>query len=844
MSEKCNAKYKNLNLIQSFSEQMYPTVQLFQQACMNDEWLRQQVEKLKYLSPPAVRTKLPFSEWIDNVSYGYDIRTNELTGDSEVVFNNSLEKSILIDFKDESLIDKTQTTAHIEKFNDADGIHYQAVVPMDVPSTIVDTSTNHKNGNGSNSYWYVGYDKNKPYVVKPAWVKNPKNANIPSIVRAQTFKCTMDSFDSSIKEGLLESVTLLLQNTGEITHGWSSPLYVQIWPTAQKDVTVKKWNKTLKKSETVYETVNGKKVAKKEKIYVPKTKSGSVLSIDKPLAEAVFNPDETSPGWYSIVFDNPAKVKRNEHYAIVVFSPLSHPTHCPRIGGWGLNCNQVKYSNGDAFLSEDNGRTFVRYGRNDDTLSKEEYKFGKYTPQDFAFECKITHSTTGRDTAGNYYLYLAPILANPITKFSIGGEVYGETNGNSSAENVHLTFEYSRDGRTWNPIRMGEPKYFSSNPTNLLFIRAKMSTSVANDTPNIENLYVHLNTVLPKQMYVRTKFFTPKLTPMLGASLWGRVYAPFELTPDTDNITASVEIIQNRVVKETFQIITVSDLDSYLSVQDSSGNFILTEDEITGVSDSARAKYLNDNPDILKKLKESNSNIYVKPYDDYLLSFDGGVDEEDNQLLGGLTLSNGAAYPIIECTMQSDSTEPVFSLGEWSDYTINYDTDTITIKRSVLDDLPTGGLVFKYNPVFLKGLTLSEVGNRVDETTGLPEEGLILDYFKQKFVVTDENVESRRIQLRACPVNPVREVILNKDTDDERELFENVDFTVDYVTNEIVFNIAEDSTQLSILEVGDTLDVVYTPNIEDTGISIGYWVNRDKTDHECIIKPNYIEYKV
>ena len=55
MAEKCKASYKNLNRIQSFSEQRYATVQLMQQACMNDEWLKQQVERLSYLSPPAVR---------------------------------------------------------------------------------------------------------------------------------------------------------------------------------------------------------------------------------------------------------------------------------------------------------------------------------------------------------------------------------------------------------------------------------------------------------------------------------------------------------------------------------------------------------------------------------------------------------------------------------------------------------------------------------------------------------------------------------------------------------------------------------------------------------------------
>ena len=58
MSKKCKPKYKNLNLIQSFSEQKYATVQLMNQVCSNDEYLRQKVEELNYLTPPSVRKKI------------------------------------------------------------------------------------------------------------------------------------------------------------------------------------------------------------------------------------------------------------------------------------------------------------------------------------------------------------------------------------------------------------------------------------------------------------------------------------------------------------------------------------------------------------------------------------------------------------------------------------------------------------------------------------------------------------------------------------------------------------------------------------------------------------------
>ena len=70
----CNPNYKNLNRIQSFSEQRYATVQLFEQICQNDEYLKQKVEELDYLTPPAVRKRFNPIPVDKNVSYSFSIR--------------------------------------------------------------------------------------------------------------------------------------------------------------------------------------------------------------------------------------------------------------------------------------------------------------------------------------------------------------------------------------------------------------------------------------------------------------------------------------------------------------------------------------------------------------------------------------------------------------------------------------------------------------------------------------------------------------------------------------------------------------------------------------------------
>ena len=84
---KCKPSYKNLNLIQSFSEQRYVTVQLLEQICMNDEWLRQQVEKLKYLSSPAIRKWFRFSENSLDLSKSWGCK---VSNEGDVILDNCM----------------------------------------------------------------------------------------------------------------------------------------------------------------------------------------------------------------------------------------------------------------------------------------------------------------------------------------------------------------------------------------------------------------------------------------------------------------------------------------------------------------------------------------------------------------------------------------------------------------------------------------------------------------------------------------------------------------------------------------------------------------------------------
>ena len=253
MVKKCEAKYKNLNLIQSFSEQGYATIQWANQNCMNDEWLRQQVEKLSYLSPPAIRHYFKATEFVDDAnSWGYSKNNN-----GKITFSTQTKWTHTVDFSDESLIDMEKTTASIvttpvnkdlqqlpdladnETYEEKEGTDeiteiHECILPTHDETTSTSATYNYTTKNYSDndkldSAWYVGYNQSSHYHVRPDWLKNWRDYEIPSVCRCQTFKAK--------KTGVLESISLPLEYNGASTNSNAgSPLYVQIWSTYKKKV--------------------------------------------------------------------------------------------------------------------------------------------------------------------------------------------------------------------------------------------------------------------------------------------------------------------------------------------------------------------------------------------------------------------------------------------------------------------------------------------------------------------------------------------------------------------------------------------------------------------------------
>ena len=356
MSDNRKPVYKNMHTVKSFSEQRAATVQVMERICENEEYLYQKSNRLEYLSPPAMRKRFNPVLVDPDKSHDYMITEDVADGSKILMFNSNLTHLISIDFNDMSLIDTVNSTVAFETYTNNTGVHQRAILPHKTASSLNSDCKNFDNGDGINSYWYVGFDKNQPYQIRPDWIVNPFDPEIPSICRAQTIVIPEGIQNNNVKSSYLESVSLFIESQGVNSSDWASPLYVQLWNVEFEDYP-----------KTEYSNNQNVEIGGKETVYKP------VGTPDAPLATAIFNPNETTPGFYNFVFDKPVKVNGGEHYAIVVLSPLSNWNHCPRVGGWGRNCLVAKDNGGDAFLSENNGRSWIRYGKNDDKLTWNDY---------------------------------------------------------------------------------------------------------------------------------------------------------------------------------------------------------------------------------------------------------------------------------------------------------------------------------------------------------------------------------------------------------------------------------------------------------------------------------------
>ena len=335
-----------------------------------------------------------------------------------------------------------------------------------------------------NTSWNVGWNRTSNYWVTPDSLDNKFTASIPSVARCNVFKATAT--------GYITELTLAVHGSPHA----EDDLYVEI-----RDVN----QSTLVPSSSVLT---------REKVDTTRFTSLSLLSI--PVKGRV-------------------KVTSGSYYAIIVRSPLTTYQNHFGLGGWGRNCGDV-CTDSTAFTSYDNCATWVKHGRDDASVP---YSEGYYAPVDFAFNVKTTPITDTFSTGTTYYVYLKPVTTNPITSVTLTAD----------STNTTLTYWVSPNMVDWYEVNSGNSwtKTFSAPKPTKLYVRVNMSTASSGTTPYLNQIV--LNFVWEKATvgYVRSKFYFPRTSMPMGASIWSSINAPYTAESNT---TVSVEIIRGSIRRD------------------------------------------------------------------------------------------------------------------------------------------------------------------------------------------------------------------------------------------------------------------------------------------------------
>lgn len=702
----CPKVYKNLQC-ESFGDRKKITSQMLRQFCKNDAYLYDQIMKLWDMTDPESRKRFypptfmdasrsfgiqcyalqdSEKEYYDYLDYvyrfskitTYEYRINFNSNDEDA-FEDCSDTSYKI-IQDDSIInsDSNANANKLEGVSDNGTItfrptettgtfHKDAVyqkqtkipaVPEILGKAKKDAYCGGPYGNyHCNSFWYAGFNRAKNYNIKSKWNKNQDTYDIPSVCRAQTF--------TAENSGKITKVSLMMQGDKSA----KSPCIVEIRSTTKKGYP------------------STKVLARTEKKFTHSTGAMTAFS-----------------------FKTKAEVKKGTKYAIVVRAPLNNFGKTYRWGGWAHTCfsnlKKEAYYKGDSYLSEDNGKTWIHYGKSRDGKSygPHWYDWGiAEKPIDFAFEVfvapikqKAKDGKTSRKPSvkklksaaidlnfnyykkGEYYLDFHPILCNPINKVTISP---GYTDGEYSKDNyvwqiiepsTHEWKDMTRiEGDDWEYIFAQQGKYHYIRLRLKFIVTSDIvdDRNVSNDekaaylannltiitVPYFKNARVIIDCEHPTSAYLRTEYYNPDRTEMLSANIWSELSAR---TSVLNNASVEIDVIHKKEVIEHIKFYTIDNPDlvdhyiyymnNYLNnysfnwTSNSIANIILSDCEDTG--------------DFVHYLSRQLTPIYLLPNEDcdtVFFNVDG---------MPTVKLPNLPAFPMNNCEINIE--DPIVDIDD------------------------------------------------------------------------------------------------------------------------------------------------------------------------------------
>lgn len=474
-----------------FGDQKYVTDVLLKRMRDNQDIHECEIKELQDSTDPEIKKRflpIPVETWL---SYGVTLDS----GAGRWHFSDALSENRNETFSTMEKIDQVLTTAFINLTTGVAQLH----------PTLGSEEENAKcegpwGAYRANAYWNIGWDRTKPFFVSPSMFEDPFNADCPSIARAQTWTAT--------KTGLVSQITFNLHGN---VHA-EDDLYLELRTTSGGAPT-----------STVLARV---------KFDMRRLQQGGLVAVPFPA--------EGRP-----------KVVSGTKYAWVLRSPFTSYQNHYGVGGWGKNCKADPYTGGDAFISYDNGKTWVKHGRNEAVP----YKEGMYAPQDFGFLVHTIPDTPVYTTQGNaveQIVYLEPIRANPITTIVLSpdGVIKAPTRPGTD-----VVFEVTSDWDSWHELNSGNAYSYSFEepyPTKV-WVRVVLgndgSAGNTGNTPEVSGVGIHLDTTVASEGLIRTMFYAPPTSMPLGASIWDELDADITEQPNT---TVLVDVVRGTMQEEMF----------------------------------------------------------------------------------------------------------------------------------------------------------------------------------------------------------------------------------------------------------------------------------------------------
>jgi hypothetical protein len=765
------------------------TLDLLKNYVNNDDYLLEQSKELWDSTPPVTRKLFKPLAVDENTSYGVVLNSND-----EYTFYDKTDTNVLINFTDKpsnegyvnNMIDTVHTTCCYD--NNVITVPRKQVSFLDKntrdysPFTSYDSAGNPLgNDMTCNEFWYVGYDRNRVYETRPNWLMNEEHGGIPSICRAQTFKVNLK--DKSHPYGVLESVVLNLHGE-DLQYG--VPLIVEItetvthngiaYPASRDHINNDRYNTTR--------YGDGRKA--------------------KQIAKQYWYPVNTNPGVVSITFDWGARVEDGQSYAIVLRSPLNHQPNPYSVGGWSKHCDPKTYKDGDAFMSSNNGYTWMRYGKRE----KVSYHQGMYAPEDFAFQCNIRQEFEEYES-GDFEVYTQPIHVEGIETVQLS--VVDES------KDGNITY-YAYNPVTGKWVEFDEYNMVSFNEErpDLTIIKAVLHYHMGGNPPYIRTMNVHLHHDLIHNACFRTLPYTPRTTGILSANTYSHVHCPYVVN-DNVNDQVSVDVVKETVNYANLNIIPLLSIPEYDSVCTS-----VTEDVKKDIQTIISTKDESKKQELIKTFILTHEQLFKD------LEVQSNTYVLENPSFGSFNITGDCAYPIIRCSLQPKDDVTV-EFQEWVDYTVDYDTgDILTFNSPIVKELCEGTLTIMYKPVFAKNIPVTHFED--EEVADID-----LGFIHETFMVTEEMLNNEVVEFvtKTEALNPLREVKM-----DDTVFVEGRDFSVDYDNKRILVKTGK-------LEKDRELSVKYTPYLVNESISLVYHLKRsnvgDKTNVR--LKGNYIDYK-